>query len=103
MTVTSSALFEFDNSFVRELAGLYVDWRPAAVPDPTLLALNDELATELGIDPSTLGSADGVAVLAGNAVPVGAQRNGESALPATPVARRTARPGCRPLGSLAAG
>ena len=72
MEVTRGAVFGFDNSFVRELTGLYVDWQPAAVPDPTLLALNEALATELGIDPAALRTPEGVAVLAGNAVPVGA-------------------------------
>jgi serine/tyrosine/threonine adenylyltransferase len=72
MNVAGSTLFQFDNSFARELAGLYVDWQPAAVPDPVLLALNDELARDLGADPVALRSPDGLAVLAGNALPAGA-------------------------------
>ncbi len=39
---------------------------------PRLLALNDELAAELGVDPEALRAPDGVDVLAGNAVPDGA-------------------------------
>jgi serine/tyrosine/threonine adenylyltransferase len=72
VAVASTALFEFDNSFARELTGLHVDWQPAAVPEPVLLAFNDELALELGADPGLLQSPDGLAVFAGNAVPPGA-------------------------------
>ena len=72
MAVASTTLFEFDNTFVRDLAGLYVEWQPAAVPQAVLLALNDGLAAELGVDPDLLRSPDGLAVLAGNAVPAGA-------------------------------
>src|SRR5918994_1437052 len=50
---------------VSALAGLYEPWRAAPVPAPRLLALNEELAAELGIDPDALRAPDGVAVLAG--------------------------------------
>jgi len=66
-------IFTFDNTFVRELGGLYETWPAEMVPEPRLLALNDELASELGLDPDRLRSADGVACLVGNAVPVGAE------------------------------
>ena len=72
MGVAAGALFAFDNSYARELEGLYEPWQPAPAPDPRLLALNVELAGELGADPEALGSAEGVAVLAGNALPEGA-------------------------------
>ncbi|MGB8857642.1 MAG: YdiU family protein [Ilumatobacteraceae bacterium] len=61
-----------DNWFVRELAGLFVEWRPAAVPAPQLIVLNESLAVDLGLSPTALRSPAGVAVLAGNAVPAGA-------------------------------
>ena len=64
--------FEFDNSFARDLTELYVDWQAATVPKPELVAFNEELAVELGVDPEALRSSDGVAVLAGNASPPGA-------------------------------
>lgn len=73
MTIAASPLFAFDNSFVRELGGLFEPWRAEIVPEPRLLALNDELAVELGLDPDRLRSADGVSCLVGNAVPVGAE------------------------------
>jgi serine/tyrosine/threonine adenylyltransferase len=42
------------------------------VPAPGLLALNEQLATELGVDADALRGGDGVAVLAGNSTPDGA-------------------------------
>ncbi|HOM15529.1 MAG TPA: YdiU family protein [Rubrivivax sp.] len=63
----------FDNSYARDLPGTYVAWQPAAVPAPTLLYLNRELAGELGLDAGALASAEGIAMLAGNRVPDGAE------------------------------
>jgi uncharacterized protein YdiU (UPF0061 family) len=60
-------MFEFDNSFVRDLKGLYEPWQAAPVPAPALLVLNEELAAELGVDADSLRAPDGVAVLVGNA------------------------------------
>ena len=65
-------LFSFDDSFVRELEGLYEPWQPAPSPAPRLLMLNEELAAELGVDADALRAPAGVATLAGNAVPEGA-------------------------------
>jgi uncharacterized protein YdiU (UPF0061 family) len=72
MSVAARSLFAFDDSFVRELEGLYVPWQGAAVPEPRLLALNDELAVDLGVDPEALRADGGVGVLAGNVAPNGA-------------------------------
>jgi protein adenylyltransferase len=72
MSVAARPLFAFDNSYVRELAGLYEPWKAAPAPAPALLALNDELAAELGVDTDALRAPDGVAVFAGNAMPEGA-------------------------------
>jgi serine/tyrosine/threonine adenylyltransferase len=66
------AQFIFDNSYARELEGLYVLWPPAQVPAPRLLFLNRDLATELGLDAAALDGPDGAAVFAGNRVPEGA-------------------------------
>ena len=71
MSVAARPLFALDNSYVRELEGLYEPWQAAPAPAPRLLMLNEELATELGVDADALGAADGVAVLAGNAKPEG--------------------------------
>jgi uncharacterized protein YdiU (UPF0061 family) len=66
-------LFAFDNSFVRELPGLYERWRADTVPNPVLVSLNEPLAVELGLDPDALRTPGGVALLVGNAVPDGAE------------------------------
>src|SRR4051812_37651319 len=70
MTLAAGPTFVFDNSFARELAGLYEPWGPDPVPAPRLLALNEALALEIGLDPRDLTSQAGLAVLAGNAVPI---------------------------------
>jgi uncharacterized protein YdiU (UPF0061 family) len=72
VSVAVRPLFEFDNSFVRELAGLYEPWQAATAPAPELLVLNEDLAAELGVDADALRAPEGVAVLAGNAAPAGA-------------------------------
>lgn len=65
--------FTFDNSYARLPPRFYVRQAPVAVAAPRLLRLNEALAAELGLDPSWLSSDAGVAVLAGNAVPEGAE------------------------------
>ncbi len=72
MSIAARPLFAFDNSFVRELEGLYEPWQAEPAPAPALLALNENLATELGVDPEALRAPEGVAVLAGNVAPDGA-------------------------------
>lgn len=69
---TGSAIFTFDNTYARELEGYYVRCSPATVPEPQLVKLNEGLARELGLDPEALAAAEGVNILAGNRVPVGA-------------------------------
>jgi uncharacterized protein YdiU (UPF0061 family) len=72
VSVAAPPLFAFDNSYVRELEGLYVPWQATPSPAPRLLALNAELAAELGVDADALRAPDGVAALVGNATPDGA-------------------------------
>ena len=69
----SAATFRFDNSFARELGGLYVPWRPAVVPAPRLLFPNHVLAEELDLDVTSLDGSSGAATFAGNALPDGAE------------------------------
>ena len=71
MTVAAGPRFDLDDSFARELVGLHEPWEPVPVADPSLLVLNEALAVELRLDVDALRSPDGVAVLAGNAVPEG--------------------------------
>ena len=73
MSVGSSALFAFDNSFVRDLPELYRPWQAEPASAPSLLALNDDLARELGADPDALRAPQGVAALIGVSVPEGAE------------------------------
>ena len=65
-------LFAFDNTFVRDLGGLYEPWQAALSPAPMLLAFNAELAGELGLDADALRSPEGIGILVGNVVPDGA-------------------------------
>ena len=65
--------FEFDNTYARELEGFYAEWPPSPSPAPRLVRLNVGLATELGLDADALATDQGLAVLAGAAVPEGAQ------------------------------
>ena len=68
----STPLFPFDNRYA-QLDGLSLPWQPASVPAPRWLRFNHALAQELGLDGARLGSEEGLAVLAGNRVPDGAQ------------------------------
>jgi uncharacterized protein YdiU (UPF0061 family) len=61
-----------DDRFARELPELAVPWRAEKAPEPRLLALNEPLATELGLDPAWLRTDEGVGLLVGTAVPEGA-------------------------------
>ena len=72
VSVAVRALFEFDNSFVRDLPGLYEPWQAVPVPAPRLLVLNEALAAELGVDADALRAPDGVDVLVGKATSHGA-------------------------------
>jgi uncharacterized protein YdiU (UPF0061 family) len=77
MAVAEQPVFAFENTFAAELGGLYEPWQAAAASAPRLLALNDELARELGAEPSALRTPKGTAALVG-ALPEGS---------ATPIAQ----------------
>ena len=57
-----------DDRFARELPELAVPWKAAPAPEPRLLALNEPLAGELGLDPDWLRSEDGLRFLVGTNV-----------------------------------
>ncbi len=61
----------FDDSFVRDLPGLYEPWSASPASAPRLLVLNRSLATQLGLDPEWLATPDGIELLVGNQVPAG--------------------------------
>lgn len=62
----------FDNSYARLPDRFYVRQPATPVRDPGLIVVNHALAEELGIDPAALETAEGLAALAGNRVPEGA-------------------------------
>jgi uncharacterized protein YdiU (UPF0061 family) len=68
-----TAAIPFDNSYVRLPSSFYARVLPAPAPRPQLVKLNRALAEELRIDPDTLATPEGIAALAGNAVPRGAE------------------------------
>ncbi len=70
MTVAGT-LFELGDSYAREVPGLSVPWTAAPVPAPELLALNEALAAELGVDAAALRAPAGVSLLVGHGVPDG--------------------------------
>src|SRR4051794_26732299 len=72
MSIAARPRLDFDNTYVRELEGVYEPWRADEVPAPRLPAPPEEPPPELGIDPAALRAPEGVAVLAGNATPDGA-------------------------------
>ena len=63
----------FDNSYARLPETFYSRLSPTPVSEPGLIAVNRPLAQQLGVDPDWLASEDGVKVIAGNAVPEGAE------------------------------
>ncbi len=65
-------LFQFDNSYARDLQGFYVAWEGAKVPEPQVVLFNGELAAELGLDAAALETAYGARVFAGIESPEGA-------------------------------
>jgi protein adenylyltransferase len=63
----------FDNSYAHLPTRLYSHTEPTPVAEPGLIRINTALATELGVDLDWLASDAGIAVLAGNAIPTGAE------------------------------
>ncbi|HLL65762.1 MAG TPA: YdiU family protein [Micromonosporaceae bacterium] len=72
MSLASSPTVALDNRFARELPQMAVPWQAEDAAHPRLLMLDESLATELGLDPTWLRSAEGVRLLLGTAVPSGA-------------------------------
>ncbi|MBW0157248.1 protein adenylyltransferase SelO [Sedimentimonas flavescens] len=63
----------FDNSYARLPERFYARQDPVPVKAPSLAALNRPLAERLGLDADWLASAEGIAMLAGNTMPPGAE------------------------------
>ncbi|MEO1398271.1 MAG: YdiU family protein [Pseudomonadota bacterium] len=64
--------FAFDNTYAELPERFFTRMGPSAVESPSLLLLNKGLASLLDLDAQALCTAEGLAVLAGNAVPDGA-------------------------------
>jgi uncharacterized protein YdiU (UPF0061 family) len=67
------AQLPFNNTYARLPQRFFTNTAPTPVDAPRLIRLNTELAIHLGFDPEWLGSAEGVAMLAGNRVPDAAE------------------------------
>jgi uncharacterized protein YdiU (UPF0061 family) len=66
-------MFRFDNTYARLPERFYARVSPARVRDPRIVKVNLALADALGVDGAVLESAEGAEVLAGNAIPEGAE------------------------------
>jgi uncharacterized protein YdiU (UPF0061 family) len=64
--------WQFDNSYARLPEALYSRVDPVPVAKPGLAVLNEQLASELGLDPDTL-LESGADIFAGNRIPAGAE------------------------------
>ena len=64
---------QFDNTYAKLPERFFSRQKPSSVPEPKLIRLNLELARKLSIDTNWLKSTDGVSILAGNAIPEGAE------------------------------
>jgi uncharacterized protein YdiU (UPF0061 family) len=65
--------FPFDNSYARLPGRFYVRQPPHPVATPGLVGVNAPLARDLGLDPDALAAPAGLAFLAGNCLPDGAE------------------------------
>ena len=72
MTGMTTTAFSFDNTYARDLEGLYVPWKAAAVAQPKLIKLNHALAEELGLNAAALDTPEGALIFSGNQLPPGA-------------------------------
>ena len=73
MTIASASGLVLGNQFARELPELATPWTAEEAPEPRLLALDEELAAELGLDPAWLRRPEGIKLLVGAAGPGVAQ------------------------------
>ena len=72
MTPQATSPVSLGSRYATGFPELGVPWKAAEASDPRLLALNEPLAAELGLDPEYLRGEEGVRLLTGNHVPVGA-------------------------------
>src|SRR5215831_9135400 len=65
--------FAFDNTYARLPPRFFASVSPTKVRAPRVVKVNRALARELGLDPDELASPEGAQILAGNALPAGAE------------------------------
>lgn len=63
---------DFDNSYARDLSGLYVEWEPSKVPAPKLVVFNRELSGQLSPALAHQSDRELAELLSGNRIPAGA-------------------------------
>ncbi|KMO41337.1 hypothetical protein VQ03_12865 [Methylobacterium tarhaniae] len=66
-------MIPFDNTYIRLPDRFFVRIDPTPVAAPALIALNQDLARRLRLDPDWLAGPEGVAMLSGNRVPDGSE------------------------------
>ena len=69
MSVAPDTTVALQDRFLRALPEMAVRWQAESFPDLRLLAINEPLAAELGLDAAWLRSPDGLRFLVGNRVP----------------------------------
>ncbi len=70
---TSGQSGRLAHAFADDLPTLALPWRAAEAPAPRLLALNEALATELGLEPEALRTVPGLGLLVGTTLPEGTE------------------------------
>ena len=70
--IQPQTLFDFDNSFAREMDGFYTEISAEKAPAPELILFNEKLAEELNFDSGSYNKEGLAEILSGNAVPTGA-------------------------------
>ena len=69
---SNSAQFKFDNSYLRELEGLYAHCQAETAPAPSCVIFNHALAAELGLETEKISMQEWAEMLSGNILPPGA-------------------------------
>jgi uncharacterized protein YdiU (UPF0061 family) len=72
VSVAPDTIVALQDRFLRDLPEMAVRWQAETFPELRLLAINEPLAAELGLEAAWLRSADGLRFLVGNLVPGGA-------------------------------
>ncbi len=71
MATVRVPVFDFDNTFARELPELCVEWEADRPADPRIVVVDDRVACDLGIQPEELESSNALALLTGDTASTG--------------------------------